>query len=65
LEETSVASDLWGVLHAQTSNTLKVVENLTPAQKKLLAESNNLNVFYPHIGIFSKDYFLSTILLKK
>jgi hypothetical protein len=52
-------------MHAQTENMLKVIENLTPSQKKLLAESNNPDLFYPHIGVFSKDYFIASILLKK
>jgi len=52
-------------MHAQTENMLKVIENLTPNQKKLLADSNNPNLFYPHVGVFSKDFFIASILLKK
>jgi hypothetical protein len=60
-----ISSDSWKTLQAQTENTVRVVENLTPVQKKLLAESNQLNEFFPHIGIFSKDYYISSLLIKK
>lgn len=65
LQGTTLSSEQWGIVHAQTVNTIRVIENLTPVQKKLLGESININEFYPHIGIFSKDYFVSTVLLKK
>lgn len=65
IEDISLTSDTWKTLHAQTENTLRVIENLTPVQKKLMGESNNLNIFFPHIGVFSKDYFLASLLLKK
>jgi len=59
-----LTSESWSILHAQTENMLRVVENLTPSQKKLLSESTDPNMFYPHVGIFSKDYYLATILIK-
>lgn len=65
LDSLCLSADSWKTMHTQTENMLKVIENLTPVQKKLLADSNNPNLFYPHVGVFSKDYFIATILLKK
>lgn len=65
LESPCLSGESWKTMHVQTENTLKVIENLTPSQKKLLAESTNPELFYPHIGLFSKDYFIASILLKK
>ena len=64
VRDIQLTAESWTVLHAQTENMLKVVENLTPSQKKLVSESIDPNLFYPHVGIFSKDYFLATVLLK-
>lgn len=65
LEPPCLSGESWKTIHAQTENMLKVIENLTPSQKKVLAESNNPDLFYPHIGVFAKDYFIASILLKK
>jgi hypothetical protein len=65
LDSLCLSTESWKTMHAQTENMLKVIENLTPIQKKLIADSNNPNLFYPHVGVFSKDYFIATILLKK
>jgi hypothetical protein len=61
----SISSESWKTLQAQTENTNRVVENLTPIQKKMLADSTHLSLFFPHIGIFSKDYYVSSLLIKK
>jgi hypothetical protein len=62
--DVQLSTEAWGILHAQTENVLRVVENLTPSQKKLLSDSSDPNLFYPHVGIFSKDFFIATVLLK-
>jgi len=49
-----------------TSQSVQIVQNLTLQQKRAFNEENLVpHAFFPHIGLFAKDFTVGVILQKK
>lgn len=66
VQETSVTFDVWASMQSYTSQSVQIVENLTMQQKRAFGEENLVpHAFFPHIGLFAKDFIIGVVLLKK
>jgi hypothetical protein len=66
LYNTSVTYEVWESMQSHTSQSIQVVENLTMQQKRAFGEENLVpHAFFPHIGLFAKDFVMGVVLLKK
>jgi hypothetical protein len=66
VHDTSVTFDVWASMQSHTSQTIQIVENLTMQQKRAFGEENLVpHAFFPHIGLFAKDFIVGVVLLKK
>ena len=62
---STLTKEVWQTFQSSTRNSVNVVENLTPQQRRAFTEQTNLNSYYPHVGLFAKDFVVGVILLKK
>jgi hypothetical protein len=62
---STLTSEVWQTFQSNTRNSVNVVENLTPQQRRAFTEQTNLNSYFPHVGLFAKDFVVGVILLKK
>jgi hypothetical protein len=42
-----------------------VIENLTLQQRRAFSEEIAPHAFFPHVGLFGKDFVLGAVMLKK
>ena len=62
---STLTSEVWQTFQSNTRNSVNVVENLTTQQRRAFTEQTNLNSYFPHVGLFAKDFVVGVILLKK
>lgn len=62
---STLTSEVWQTFQSSTRNSVNVVENLTTQQRRAFTEQTNLNSYFPHVGLFAKDFVVGVILLKK
>ena len=66
VNDTSVSYDVWSSMQFHTSQSVQIVQNLTMQQKRAFNEENLVpHAFFPHIGLFAKDFTVGAILQKK
>lgn len=66
VNDTTVSLDVWNSMQYHTSQSLQIVQNLTMQQKRAFNEENLVpHAFFPHIGLFAKDFTVGVILQKK
>jgi hypothetical protein len=57
--------DAWLTLQSNTRNSMFVIENLTLQQRRAFSDEIAPHAFFPHVGLFGKDFVLGAVILKK
>ena len=65
VHSTSISNEAWGTMQSNTRNSVKVIENLTVQQRRVFSDEFVPNAFFPHVGLFAKDFVIGVVLLKK
>jgi hypothetical protein len=65
MHDKTVSVDAWLTMQSHTRNAVTVVDNLTLQQRRAFSEDLSPQAFFPHVGLFGKDFVIGALVLRK